>query len=119
MLARCGAQVTAVDKAPLDPAVAALANVRWRGESAFGLEPDAFDPVDWLCSDIVAYPNRLVGLIERWVASGRVANIICTIKFQGTTDHAAVASLAGLEGAQLFHLHHNKHELTFTWVAPS
>ena len=39
VLARLGADVIAVDKAPLDPKVAAMPGVEWRGESAFALEP--------------------------------------------------------------------------------
>ena len=64
VLARLGADVIAVDKAPLDPRVAAMAGVEWRGESAFALEPASVGPVDWLFSDIVCYPARLLRLVE-------------------------------------------------------
>ncbi len=118
LLAQVGARVTAVDKAPLDPTVAALAGVRWLDGSAFALGPDDLTPagrapLDWLCSDIVAYPDRLLALVTRWLASGRVRNVVCTVKFQGDTDHAVLARFAELPRAQLFHLHHNKHEVTF------
>lgn len=53
-LAKLGAQVTAVDKAGLDPSVAAMPNVAVRQDSAFALAPE---PVDWLCCDVVAYPR--------------------------------------------------------------
>ena len=43
-LARLGADVVAVDKAELDPAVASLRNVTVRTESAFGLDPAAVGP---------------------------------------------------------------------------
>ncbi|MTV24087.1 hypothetical protein FTX61_01425 [Nitriliruptoraceae bacterium ZYF776] len=112
LLARSGAEVVAVDKAPLDPEVAALPNVRWEQGSAFALEPDAFGPVDWWCSDIIAYPERLLGLVARWIETGQVRNLVCTLKFQGATDHATAARFAALPGAQLFHLAQNKHELT-------
>src|SRR5215831_15853241 len=62
VLARLGAKVIAVDKAPLEPAVAALPGVEWLGESAFALEPESVGPVDWLLSDIVCYPARLLRL---------------------------------------------------------
>jgi 23S rRNA (cytidine2498-2'-O)-methyltransferase len=113
VLAQLGAEVLAVDKAPLDPTVAALAGVDWRGESAFALEPASVGPVDWLFSDIVCYPARLLRLVEKWRASGLVKNFVCTIKFQGATDHESAAAFAVLPGAQVQHLHHNKHELTF------
>ena len=113
VLAKLGASVTAIDKAPLDPRIAAMPGVTWRGESAFALEPESVGPVDWLFSDIIAYPPRLLRLIERWRSSGLVKNFVCTIKFQGETDHAAAAAFAAIPGAQVLHLHHNKHELTF------
>lgn len=117
LLARTGADVLAVDKAPLAPTVTALANVTWRQGSAFALDPDDVEPVDWWCSDIVAYPDRLLTLVTRWLESGRVRNLVCTIKFQGATDHAAAASFAALPNAQVFHLDQNKHELTCAVLA--
>jgi len=113
VLARLGATVLAVDKAPLDPTVAAMPGVDWRGESAFALEPESVGAVDWLFSDIVCYPERLLRLVERWRGSGLVKNFVCTIKFQGETDHDTAAAFAALPGARVEHLHHNKHELTF------
>ena len=113
VLARLSANVLAIDKAPLDPRIAAMPGVEWRGESAFALEPESVGPVDWLFSDIVCYPARLLRLVERWRASGLVRNFVCTLKFQGETDHESAAAFAAIPGAQLLHLHHNKHELTF------
>jgi 23S rRNA (cytidine2498-2'-O)-methyltransferase len=113
VLARLGAQVLAIDKAPLEPRIAAMPGVEWRGESAFALEPASVGPVDWLFSDIVCYPARLLRLVERWRDSGLVRNFVCTIKFQGGTDHDTAAAFAAIPGAQVLHLHHNKHELTF------
>ena len=113
VLARLGATVVAVDKAPLDPKVAAMPGVAWRGESAFALAPESVGAVDWLFSDIACYPARLLRLVETWRSSGLVRNFVCTIKFQGETDHDAAAAFAAIPGAQVLHLHHNKHELTF------
>lgn len=112
-LAKLGARVTAVDKAPLDPAVAAMPGVSIRQESAFGIAPE---PVDWLCCDVIAYPARLLALLHRWLDAGAARNIVCTIKFQGETDHATAEALAAIGGARLMHLYHNKHELTFAWA---
>jgi 23S rRNA (cytidine2498-2'-O)-methyltransferase len=112
-LAELGAAVVAVDRAPLDPVVSRLDRVEWREGSAFALEPSSFGRVDWLCSDIVAYPTRVRSLVERWLQSGRVRNLIVTVKFQGETDHDAARSFAAIPGGQLFHLAHNRHELTF------
>ncbi len=111
-LARLGAKVTAIDRAPLDPAVAALPGVRWQEGSAFAVEPT---PADWLFSDVIAYPAPLLALVQRWVASGLVRRIVCSVKLQGETDHAATDAFAAIPGGRLMHLLHNKHELTFAW----
>jgi 23S rRNA (cytidine2498-2'-O)-methyltransferase len=117
VLAKLGTRVLAVDKAPLAPAVAQMPGVELRRESAFGLDPAALGPVDWMCCDIVCYPARLCALLERWIAAGTARNIVATVKFQGETDLAAQARLAAIPGARLAHLHHNKHELTWFWPA--
>ncbi len=108
-----GAEVTAVDKAPLAPAIAALPGVQWLGASAFGLDPAEQAPVDWFLSDVICYPSRLLGLVQRWMAAGRARNYVCTLKFQGDTDHEAAAAFAAVPGSRLMHLSHNKHELTW------
>lgn len=114
-LAQLGADVLAIDKAPLDPIVAARPNVQWRAGSAFALEPRTAGRVDWLCSDVIAYPERLLTLVRRWIDEGDVGTMIITIKFQGETDHRAAESFAAIDGGRVVHLHHNKHELTFLW----
>lgn len=122
VLASLGARVIAVDKAPLDPTVTALPNVTVRRESAFSLDPVRWrqeqGPIDWLCSDVIAYPRRLLRLVRAWIAADAARRIVCTIKFQGDTDHAAADDFAALPGSRLWHLFHNKHELTFVWEAP-
>ncbi len=111
VLAGLGAQVIAVDKAPLDPAVAAMPGVVLRQESAFAMDPRQHPPVDWLFSDVICYPARLLALVRRWLEAGRVRNLVCTIKFQGETDHEVAAEFAAIPGAVLFHGAHSKHEL--------
>ena len=118
VLAKLGASVIAVDKAPLAPAVAALPGVEQRAGSAFALDPAEFGRVDWLLSDVVCYPTRLLKLVMRWLESGRARNFVCTLKFQGPTDHATARAFASIPGSRLMHLHHNKHELTWVCLAP-
>ena len=109
-----GAQVVSVDKAPLAPEIACLPGVEHRQESAFALDPLAVGPLDWLFSDVVCYPARLRALVERWLAAGTCRNFVCTIKFQGETDHETARRFAAIPGSQLHHLFHNKHQLT--WI---
>ncbi len=80
--------------------------------SAFGLTPW---PVDWLVSDVIAYPDRLLALVQSWIAAEAAGRIVCTLKFQGATDHGAAADFAAIPGGKVRHLFHNKHELTFVW----
>ncbi len=114
VLQTLGAKVISVDKAPLAPNIASLPNIKYIGESAFGLKPEDIGPVDWLFSDIICYPEKLLRLVENWRKSGLVKNMVCTIKFQGETDHQAVRQFAEISGAEVFHLYNNKHEIT--WV---
>jgi 23S rRNA (cytidine2498-2'-O)-methyltransferase len=114
VLAGLGARVISVDKAPLDPRVCALPGVEHRQTSAFGLDPAAIGPVDWLFSDVICYPDRLLALVERWLAAGTAKRFVCSVKFQGATDFATQARFAAIPGSRLLHLHHNKHELT--WI---
>jgi 23S rRNA (cytidine2498-2'-O)-methyltransferase len=115
-LQQMGAQVVSVDKAPLAPEIARLPGIGHRQESAFALDPRTVGPVDWLFSDIVCYPVRLLALVERWLAAGTCRNFVCTIKFQGPTDHETARRFAEIPGSQVRHLFHNKHELTWSKI---
>lgn len=108
-----GARVIAVDKAPLAPAIAALPGIECRQESAFGIDPKLLGPVDWMFCDIACYPERLLKMVHRWLDAGTCPRMVCTLKFQGETDHAAAAEFAAIPGGRLLHLAHNKHELTW------
>ena len=117
-IARLGARVVAVDKAPLDARVLAMPGVAQRMESAFGLDPREEAPVHWLFSDVICYPARLLALVRRWIEAGRARNLVCTVKFQGATDHEAAEAFAAIPGAVTFHGAHNKHELMFVRLDP-
>jgi 23S rRNA (cytidine2498-2'-O)-methyltransferase len=108
--------VTAIDRAPLADKVACMPGVTQRLGSAFTLAPE---PVDWLFSDIIAYPAPLLEMVQNWIGTGTTGRIVCTIKFQGKTDHEAAAAFAAIPGATVMHLFHNKHELTFSWTGTS
>ncbi|MGH6976298.1 MAG: SAM-dependent methyltransferase [Stellaceae bacterium] len=113
VLASLGAQVIAVDKAALAPSVTRLPYVTVTQQSAFALEPCSIGPIDWLFSDVICYPARLLALVEKWMKAGTVRRFACTVKFQGATDFETARRFAQIPGARLLHLHHNKHELTW------
>jgi 23S rRNA (cytidine2498-2'-O)-methyltransferase len=114
VLHELGARVIAVDKAPLEPRIAALPRVEILRQSAYALDPMEVGRIDWFFSDVVSYPQRLLQLVERWMAAGTCRRFVCTVKFQGATDHATTRRFAAIPGSRLMHLHHNKHELT--WI---
>ena len=114
VLHETGARIVSVDKAALDPGIAALPRLDYRRMSAFALEPTALGSVDWLFSDVVCYPARLYRLVETWLAAGTCRRFVCTLKFQGATDHETARRFAAIANSRLMHLSHNKHELT--WV---
>lgn len=128
VLQRLGAEVIAVDKAPLAPKIARLPRVRTLRQSAFALEPGDLDSresgpndrceplkIDWLFSDVICYPERLLRLVQRWRDSGCVKNIVATVKFQGPTDTKIIDKFKCIENSNLIHLMNNKHELTWIW----
>jgi len=113
VLAEQAAEVVSVDKASIDPALSSRPNVDYRAGSAFALDPEKEGRFDWLCSDVICYPPRLLKLVQRWIAADAADRFVCTLKFQGATDHDTAAAFADIPGARVMHLHHNKHELTF------
>ena len=115
-LQQMGAQVISVDKAPLAPETARLPGIEHRLDSAFAVDPHAVGRIDWLFSDVVCYPARLLAMVERWIAAGTCHRFVCTIKFQGETDHETAGRFAAIPGSELRHLFHNKHELTWSKI---
>jgi len=119
-LSRLGAEVTAVDRSPLDESVAALPGVSFIRHDAFTLKPEEIGPIDWLFCDVICYPPRLFEWIEKWLASGLCGNFVCTIKMQGTVENGVdfdtPRRFAAIPGSRVLHLYHNKHELTWMKV---
>lgn len=105
--------VISVDKAPIEKRIMDLGKIEFRQESAFGLEPKNFDEIEWFCSDIICYPERLLNLVKRFLDSGKVRNFVCTIKYQAETDWENTLKFLEIPNSQIVHLHHNKHEVTW------
>jgi Predicted SAM-dependent methyltransferase len=114
-LAGLGAEVLAIDRAELDPRIAAMQGVSCLRHDAFTLRPEDIGPVDWLCSDVICYPPALLKWIGSWLDSGLAKNFVCTIKMQGSLfDKASTDAFAAIPGSRVLHLWHNRHELT--WI---
>jgi len=119
VLASMGAQVTAIDKAPLDKKLAKLPNVEAKQLSAFSLQPRDVDPIDWWVCDIACYPEKLYGYLLPWIESGKVGQFIVTIKLQGKTDFDILKKFQAIPGGRVMHLYQNKHEATFFYPSIS
>lgn len=118
VLQTCGADVMSVDKADLDTKIAGLPRVTHLKASAFAIDPATFGAVDWLCCDVICYPERLYKMVTRWLEAGACRRFVCTVKLQGRTDFDAVEKFKSIPGSRLSHLYHNKHELTWVWPTP-
>ncbi len=117
VLAECGAHVVSVDKAPLAPAIARHPRIEVCQGSAFALEPKILGDVTWLCSDVACYPERLLGLVERFLEAIPALNMVCTIKLVGATDFDAIDAFLRIPGSRVVHLYVNKHEVTWIRLA--
>jgi 23S rRNA (cytidine2498-2'-O)-methyltransferase len=117
VLAGLGANVIAVDRAPLADNVARLPNVREQQGNAFTATPDSIGPVDWLFSDVVCYPEKLLRHVQLWLDAGACKNFVCTLKFQGKEHYRVVERFAAIPGSQVVHLFNNRHELTWMRLA--
>ena len=113
-----GANVTAVDKALLDPNITKLPRVQFLKQSAFALDPATLDQTyDWVLSDIACYPERAYALIMKWIASGKAKQMIFTIKLQGKTELATIKQFQAIPNSRIINLFYNKHEATFFYPA--
>lgn len=113
VLSTLGYDVISVDKAPLDPKIAARKGVQFMEQSAFGLTPKDVPELEWFCSDIICYPSRLYNLVTQFLDSGKVKNFACTLKYQNETDWETTNKFLEIPGSKIVHLHHNKHEVTW------
>jgi len=101
-----GAAVTAVDRAPLAPSVRSAAFLK---KDAFSLKPEDVPNTEWIFSDVVCYPKKLLEWIRPWLEKD--VQFVCTLKFQGIGDYAILEEFERI--GSLIRLFHNKHELTW------
>lgn len=118
VLRQLGAEVFAVDRAELAPSLMSDPHVKFLAHDAFTLKPEdvcremSTERLDFVLSDVICYPERLLEWINLWIDSGRAKNIICTIKMQGKIDWKLISKFAEIPNSRIFHLNYNKHELT-------
>lgn len=92
--------------------------------NAFTLDPSIFYEKNiaakefekvWLISDIICYPEMQLEFVKKWIDSGYIDRIVATIKFQGEFSKSIIKEFLKVENSEIYHLFHNKHELTFFW----
>lgn len=113
VLANLGCNVISVDKAPIEEKVKKRPNVTYLKKDAFTLKKSDVPSIDWLFSDIICFPEKLFELVMYWYNETQVKNFVCTIKFQGETDYNSLEMFKKIPDANVTHLCHNKHEVTF------
>jgi 23S rRNA (cytidine2498-2'-O)-methyltransferase len=86
-----GARVVAVDRAPLRADLMRHPRLTFRQGNAFSFTPER--PVDWLLCDVIAAPERSIGLLLDWVRQRRARSFVVTIKFKGRADYAKLEEL--------------------------
>ena len=118
VLAGLGAQVYAVDRAELAPELMKNPLVTFRAHDAFTIPPQEVEQVDWVFSDVICYPERLLEWIHVWLDSGLTKHMICTIKMQGAIDWGLIGKFEEIPDSKILHLNYNKHELTFIHISP-
>ena len=113
VLNNLGAEITAIDRSPLADFLMREPRITFMQHDAFTLTPESLGKQDWVCSDVICYPPRLLEWIERWRASGLCSKFICTIKMQGAPDFDTIRRFAEIPHSKIVHLTANKHELTW------
>jgi len=114
VLRQLGCQVTSIDKAALAPELMKDKAIRFEAKDVFQIKQEQFPEMDWIFSDMIAYPDKLFEFFQPWIASKKAKNFVITLKFKGTTDFQALDRWLSIPGSQCYHLQANKHELT--WV---
>lgn len=122
VLLRYGATVVAVDRAPLAAHLLGDDNCTWLKGDAFAYQPN--ESVDWLVSDIIAFPERVAELLRAWCGGGWAKNMVVQMKFRGATDWDALADAlaAGRQhgySVRARHFFNDKNELTLMLRAPA
>jgi len=115
-LRRLGSRVIAIDRSPLREDLMNDEKVSFVQGDAFAYSPDT--PVDWMVSDVIAYPDRVHELLNNWCKQKWADYMIVTVKFQGAEvpfeelDKMITASSRYGYSCRVKHFFNNKNEVT-------
>jgi 23S rRNA (cytidine2498-2'-O)-methyltransferase len=112
---RRGARVIAVDRSALRADLMRHPALQFVRGDAFRYAPP--EPVDWLLSDLIAFPPRIIELLSRWLGSGWCRQFIATVKFRGRDDYPLLEQIKRLlheQGVEFIirRMGTNKNEVT-------
>jgi hypothetical protein len=126
--------VIALDRSPLDKSLMADTNrIEFIQGDAFKYIPPwviEYSDIDsnklntpipntWMVSDIIAYPNKIIELIDTWTTNNWVSHLIVTIKFQSNDipwndiEYAKQIAIQNEYSCHTVHFFNNKNEITF------
>jgi 23S rRNA (cytidine2498-2'-O)-methyltransferase len=110
-----GANIIALDRSPLREDLMADPKVEFKKADAFKFVTD--EKIDWVVSDIICLPPRIMELIQTWVVAKKCRNFVFTIKFQGEADYPILKEFKELANTLdytviLKQLNANKNEVT-------
>ena len=111
-LAKLGATVLSIDRAKLDSQLSTFENVKFKTGDAFSFQPEK---MDWVFSDVICYPEKLLQYVKSWIDSGLCEKFVCSIKFAGKPDPSIIQQFKQLPHSRVLHLTHNKNEVT--WIS--
>ena len=124
--AKRGARVVAVDNGPLKGGALGHPLVDHRRDDAFGFSPGKEAVYDWLFSDMLEDPHKVVESIVRpWLSGGWCRRFVVNLKF-GRVDPLALLSEVRSPGSpfslhaasvRVVHLYHDREEFTVTGFA--
>jgi 23S rRNA (cytidine2498-2'-O)-methyltransferase len=86
-----GARVISVDRSPLRDDLMRHPRITFHQGDAFQFVP--VNPVDWLICDVIAAPDRSIGLVMEWVRRRWARQFVVTIKFKGSADYEKLDGL--------------------------
>lgn len=123
VMRRLGCRVVAVDRSELDLVLMRDDLVEFVKGDAFTFEPSmagmGADQDCWMISDVIAYPERITELLNRWCEGRWASNMIVTMKFQGNEpdldelDNAIKTVKSHGYSCRVKHFFNNKNEVTF------
>ena len=119
VMRKFGCRVISVDRSELDNVLMRDEMVEFVKGDAFTFEPPPNDLVSyWMVSDVIAYPDRIIELLNQWCSKQWADHMVVTMKFQGDEpsldelDHAIDLVKRYGYFCRAKHFFNNKNEVT-------